>query len=47
MPHAIRIQQTGATGVNDAADARKAWEARATSGSAILAIQPGIHRSSP
>jgi NADPH2:quinone reductase len=37
----------GATALKDAADAHKALEARATSGSTILTIQPSIHRSLP
>jgi NADPH:quinone reductase len=51
MPHAmvasgkvpIHINQRFA--LKDAADAHKALAARATSGSAILAIEPSIHRS--
>ena len=33
--------------LKDAADAHKALEARATSGSIILTTQPSIHRSLP
>ena len=58
MPHAMQIRQTGGPGkvcinvnqhfaLKDAADAHKALEARATSGSTILTIYPTTHRSLP
>ena len=48
MPHAIQIRQTGVNqrfALTDAADAHKAVEARTTSGSTVLIIEPTVHRS--
>ena len=43
----VRINVNQRFALKDAADAHEALEARATSGSTILTIQPGIHRSLP
>jgi hypothetical protein len=43
----VRINVNQRFALKDAADAHKALEARATSGSTILTIQPSIQRSLP
>jgi len=43
----VRINVNQRFALKDAADAHKALEARATSGSTILTIQPSVHRSLP
>ena len=43
----VRINVNQRFALKDAAEAHKALEARATSGSTILTIQPSIHRSLP
>ena len=43
----VRINVNQRFALKDAADAHKALEARATSGSTILIIEPTVHRSFP
>jgi len=43
----VRINVNQRFAIKDAADPHKAFEARATSGSTILANLPSIHRSFP
>ena len=43
----VRINVNQRFTLKDAADAHKALEARATSGSTILTTRPSIHRSLP
>ena len=43
----VRINVNQRFVLNDAADAHKALEARATSGSTVLIIEPTVHRSFP
>jgi NADPH2:quinone reductase len=43
----VRINVNQRLALKDAADAHKALEARATSGSTVVTIEPAIHRSFP
>jgi NADPH:quinone reductase len=43
----VRINVNQRFALKDAADAHKALEARATSGSTVLIIEPTVHRSFP
>jgi NADPH:quinone reductase len=43
----VRINVNQHFALKDAADAHKALEARATSGSTVLTIEPTVHRSFP
>jgi len=43
----VRINVNQRFALKDGADAHKALEARATSGSTVLIIEPTVHRSSP
>ena len=43
----VRINVNQRFALKDAADAHKALEARATSGSTVLIIEPTVHRSLP
>jgi len=43
----VRINVNQRLALKDAANAHKALEARATSGSTVLTIEPTVHRSFP